>query len=406
MEKTMTKVGMYGLPLDVKFCKRCVISNQRPSSVSEIGNSPDDKKQTIDFDEEGVCSACRIQEEKDQIDWTLREKELMVLCDKFRSNNGSFDVIIPGSGGKDSGYTAHIMKYKYGMNPLTVTWTPHLYTDRGRENFEAWINVGGFDNVLYTPNGRLHRHLTKLAFCNLLHPFQPFIIGQKIIGPLFADKFNIPLIMYGENPIEYGNRKKDNDILMDPSLFSRDSIDEVRLGGVLIRDILDTTDFRMSDFSAYLPIKTSTVRQKGIEVHYLGQYLKWDPQECYYYSCDNTGFRANTERTEGSYSKYSSIDDKIDPFHYYTTLLKFGIGRATYDAAMEIRNGKITREEGVNLVRKYDQEFPQKYYPEFLEYIGLTDEEFWATINQFRSKHLWASTGPGPRDWALKYVVE
>lgn len=94
-------------------------------------------------------------------------------------------------------------------------------------------------------------------------------------------------------------------------------------------------------------------------MHYLGYYLKWDPQECYYYAADNTGFQANDERTEGTYSKYSSIDDQIDMFHYYTTLIKFGIGRATYDAAQEIRNGKITREEGVSLVRKYDQEFPK-----------------------------------------------
>ena len=97
-------------------------------------------------------------------------------------------------------------------------------------------------------------------------------------------------------------------------------------------------------------------------MHYLGFYLKWDPQECYYYAVENTGFEANPERTPGTYSKYSSIDDKIDMFHYFTTLIKFGIGRATYDAAQEIRNGKITREEGVHLVQKYDQEFPEKIF--------------------------------------------
>ncbi|MFO1249456.1 MAG: N-acetyl sugar amidotransferase, partial [Alphaproteobacteria bacterium] len=105
---------------------------------------------------------------------------------------------------------------------------------------------------------------------------------------------------------------------------------------------------------------------------------------------------------EGSYSKYSSIDDRIDPFHYYTTLIKFGIGRATYDAAQEIRNDKITREEGVALVKKYDQEFPAKYYPEFLDYIGLNEQEFAATVDKFRSPHLWEQSG---NSWRLKHTV-
>ena len=86
-----------------------------------------------------------------------------------------YDVIVPGSGGKDSAYTAHILKYKYGMNPLTVTWAPHMYTEIGFKNFENWMHVGGLDNILYTPNGVLHRELTRNAFLNLLHPFQPFI---------------------------------------------------------------------------------------------------------------------------------------------------------------------------------------------------------------------------------------
>ena len=140
-----------------------------------------------------------------------------------------------------------------------------------------------------------------------------------------------------------------------------------------------------------------------VKVFYLGYFLKWDPQECYYYASENTGFKANTERTEGSYSKYSSIDDKIDPFHYYTTLIKFGIGRATYDSAQEIRNGKITREEAVTLVKKYDHEFPKKYFKEFLDYIDISEKKFWETIDNFRSPHLWSFK---KKKWHLKKTVE
>ena len=196
----------YGLPETVKFCKQCVISNQRPSSVVEFKHQEKNKKPTIHFNSQGVCSACEYQEKKaKQIDWNRRDQKLKTLLDRFRKSDGSYDVIVPGSGGKDSAYTAHILKYKYGMNPLTVTWAPHLYTNIGWENFQNWMHQGGLDNILFTPNGKLHRLLTKLAFHNLLHPFQPFIIGQRIIGPSIASKFNVKLVMYGENQAEYGN---------------------------------------------------------------------------------------------------------------------------------------------------------------------------------------------------------
>ena len=140
----------------------------------------------------------------------------------------------------------------------------------------------------------------------------------------------------------------------------------------------------------------------GVEVHYLGYYLRWDPQECYYYSVDNTGFEANPVRTEGTYSKYSSIDDKIDPFHYYTTLIKFGLGRCSYDAAQEVRNDKITREEAVYLVQKYDQEFPEKFFPEFIEYLGINEDDFWETIEKFRSHHIWEKKD---NNWKLRKLI-
>ena len=120
----------YGLPDEVRFCKKCVISNQRPSSTVEFKNEKGEKKKVINFNDEGVCSACVYNEEKEKgIDWIDRDNKLRLLLDKFRSSDGSYDVIVPGSGGKDSAYTSHILKYKYGMNPLTVTWAPHLYAD-------------------------------------------------------------------------------------------------------------------------------------------------------------------------------------------------------------------------------------------------------------------------------------
>ena len=185
---------------------------------------------------------------------------------------------------------------------------------------------------------------------------------------------------------------------MDSKFFSNLNNSEIFLGGEKLPKIIKDYNFSLNDFEPYMPPSLNELNKKRVEQRYLGYYLKWDPQECYYYAAKHTGFRPNTERTEGSYSKYSSIDDKIDPFHYYLTHIKFGLGRASYDAAQEIRNEKITRDEGINLVKKYDNEFPKKYFNEFLDYIGMNESDFFSTLDQFRSPHLWKKN---KNEWEL-----
>lgn len=386
----------YGLPSDVRFCKRCVMSNQRPASTAEFKHTKDSKKVTLAFDEHGICDACRTAEAKERIDWKLREEQLLALLDKHRSKDGSYDCIVPGSGGKDSAFQAHVLKYKYGMNPLTVTWPPILYTDYGYENWKNWIDVGGFDNLSFRRNGRVMKLLTRLSIENLLHPFQTFILGQKNLGPKLAAKYGIPLVFYGENEAEYGNPIADNaSSLRDNSYYTFQNIDELHLGGVSVKELREKYDLRMSDLLAFLPAPAAEIERANIEVHYLGYYLKWVPQEVYYYAVEHTGFKARPFRTQGTYSKYNSIDDKIDDLHYYTTYVKFGIGRATYDASQEIRNRHLTREEGVALVSRFDGEFPDRYFNEVMEYLEIKPEHFHALCDKARSPHLWGRDANG-----------
>ena len=394
----------YGLPADVKFCKRCVMSNQRPVSEVEFKHNINTKKKTLVFDEEGICDACRANEQKNLIDWNKREEELIQLLDKYRSKDGSYDCIVPGSGGKDSAYQAHILKYKYGMNPLTVTWPPILYTDYGYENWKNWIDIGGFDNLSFRRNGRVMKLLTKLAIENLLHPFQTFILGQKNFGPKIAAKYGIPLVFYGENEAEYGNPIADNSTsLRDRSFHTFNNIDELYLGGVSIRELREKYDVKLADLMAFLPAPADELERANIQVHYLGYYLRWTPQEVYYYAVENTGFKARPFRTQGTYSKYNSIDDMIDDLHYYTTYIKFGIGRATYDASQEIRNHHLVREEGMALVGKFDGEFPDRYFNTIMDYIGMKPEHFHELCNKFRSPHLWGKDGND--EWKLRHNV-
>jgi N-acetyl sugar amidotransferase len=358
---------------DVRYCTRCVISNQRPR---------------IRFDAEGVCSACRFAERKARIDWTARERELRDVCDRYRRRDGSFDVIVPGSGGKDSGYVAHQLKYAYGMHPLTVTWAPHMYTDVGRRNFQAFINAG-FDNIMGTPNGKVHATLTRLAFEHMGDPFQPFVYGVKSLPIRIATAFRIPLVMYGENgEVEYGGDDKNED---KPTHDIANDLLKHYWSGV---GPMEWAKFGVaeSDLRYYMPPPAEEIERVGVQCHFFSYYRRWVPQENYYYCIENIGFTPNPDgRSEGTYSKYASIDDKVDGFHYYLGFIKFGIGRATSDAAHEIRDGHLTREEGVALVRRYDGEFPAKYFDDFLAYTGLTKERFCEVVDKFRAAHIWVN---------------
>ena len=394
----------YGLPPEVKFCSNCVMSNQRPVSEIEFKHTIKTKKRTLNFNEDDLCDACLNAQKKEEINWKNREVELLELLDQYRTKDGSYDCIVPGSGGKDSAYQAHILKYKYGMNPLTITWPPILYTEYGYENWKNWIN-SGFDNITFTPNGKTMKLLTKLSINNLFHPFQTFMLGQKNLAPKIAAKYGIPLIFYGENEAEYGNPIADNNTsLRDKSYFSYDNINKLHLGGVTVKELKEKHGLSEKELEIFLPISANELTQKEINVHYLGYYLKWIPQEAYYYAVENTDFKARPFRTQGTYSKYNSIDDKIDDLHYYTTYIKFGLGRTTYDASQEIRNKHITREEAVALVNKFDGEFPDRYFNEIMDYLDIDPDYFKVELtDRFRSPHLWGKNASG--DWKLNHNV-
>jgi len=404
---------LYGLPREVKFCKICNMSNQQPMSSNEYSHNESSTKDTLSFSEDGLCHACYFNslKESGEIDWSERENELIELCNQYRKSDGSYDCIVGGSGGKDSAMQSHLLKYKYGMHPLTVTWSPHLYTDIGWKNFQNWLHVGGFDNFLYTPNGKTHRLLTRNATINILHPFQPFILGQKTFVAKMAAQLNIPLIFYGEMPGEYGEKISHKTSSYAANIESEEStgftldyigdtdVRDIYLGGKKIGQYLDE-GVDLVDLKSYLPMPPEILTQKGIDFKFLGYYIKWVPQEAYYYAVENTGFEANPMRTEGTYSKYNSLDDKVDGFFYFTRWIKFGVGRTMMDSAQEIRNHHIDKNEAILLMKKYEGEYPSRYEQEFLDYINLSRSEFLEICDKFRSPHLWKVED---NEWKLRH---
>lgn len=359
------------------------MSNQRPR---------------IHFDKDGVCGACRFAEMKArEIDWEERENLLRELCDRYRRNDGRFDVIVPSSGGKDSGRVAHELKYNCGMHPLTVTWAPFEYTPEGYRNFRNFIKVGGFNNFTAWPNGRFHRKLARLAFEALGDAWQPFAYGQVCYAFHIAQRFDVKLVFFGENgeaeysgdPRVYNLRGMPFEIWAE-QYFKGVTVDDLVRYGLEETDYFTKDSFDESDLTFYRPPDIESMREKEIEFHWFSFYKKWIPQENYYYSSEHTGFHANPEgRSEGTYSKYASLDDQMDGFHYYLAFIKFGIGRATSDAAHEVRDEHITREEAAALVKRFDGEFPMRWFHEFLSYLEITEDHFWDVVDRFRQPHIW-----------------
>ena len=383
------------IPEEVVFCRNCVVSNQRPRTR---------------FNEEGICSACQWAWEKDHVvDWDAREKELQELCDKHRSSDGSFDVVVPGSGGKDSGFVAHQLKVRYGMNPLCVTWSPFAYTSIGWENLTNFID-SGFTNIMGQPGGELHRKLARLAFELKGDPWEPFSVGQKTWAYHIATKFGIKLIMYGENgELEYGGsekyklRPKEGPEEWTEEYTKGSTIDELADVG-LQWGILEKGDILPHTLDMYKAPPMEEVARSGCEMHWYSYYTKWVPEENYYYVVAHTGFQPNPEgRSEGTYTKYVSLDDRLDGFHWYMAWIKFGMGRASRDVQTDIRRHHITREEGVALVSRYDGELPIRQFQWFIDYIGITDDYFWEVCNYYRSmSNAWEQREDV---WSLKAVV-
>jgi hypothetical protein len=259
-----------------------------------------------------------------------------------------------------------------------------------------------------------------LAVENLFHPFQPFIFGQKFLAPKIALMHNVKLVFFGENEAEYGNPVDDNtSAKRDWSYFTTEDETNIYLGGTSITELKEDFGLNNNDLNQYMPCNPEDLKDNEIEVHYAGYYMKWHPQSAYYYAVEHGDFEACPERMPGTYTKYSSIDDKMEDFNYYTQGIKYGLGWSSYHTAQEIRNGDITKEEGIALVKKYDLEFPERFLNDFLDYISIDSKHSPAASSQFeqpivdrdyfmhlhdrfRSPHLWLKENGS---WRLRHRI-
>ena len=219
-----------------------------------------------------------------------------------------------------------------------------------------------------------------------------------------AKRLGIKLIFFGENPSQYGGFKGEKESPKAAnSYFTYDEAEEILISGLTLKELESKHNISKEDLKYHLPHTIKEFEELNLDIHYLGSYLKFHSQKNYYYAREKVGFLPDDQRTEGTFSRYNSIDDKLDGYHYWTGYIKFGVGRTTHEASQEIRNGDLIREEAVSLVNKYDGELPQRYLNDVLSYLDLSEKEFKDIADSFRPNHLWEKDKSG--NFKLKFKV-
>lgn len=370
----------------MRYCKKCLMPDTRPRVI---------------FDENGICNACNYTEfEKNKvINWELREKELCELLDQHRRDDGYWDCIIPWSGGKDSTSNALKLKYEYGMNPLLVTFNAVIPTEIGEYNKKILID-NGFDQVQINIDGNISRKLAKRFFIERGNPKVHWDAGKHSPIIRMAVNFKIPLVIYSEHgETEYGGNQVNED---SGKILHYNEVIENLIGDDPRNWISD--EISEKNLNPYIYPELDEVERIGVKAVFLGYFLKWDQWANYEYVKKYIDFKeAPFGRTEGTFTNHDSLDDKMDDLYYYMQYVKFGFGRCIRDASRFIQNGHLTREEGLELCKKYDGEFPARYFQEVLEFLSLSETEFHQIVDKHRNKEIWQLHND---QWMLRSPLE
>jgi N-acetyl sugar amidotransferase len=347
-----------------------------------------DTKPDLLLDDEGVCNACRSFEKREVIDWDVRREELIRILDRYRSNNGSnWDCIIPVSGGKDSTYQT-IRMLQIGMNPLCVTATTCHLSEIGHRNIDNIKNLG-VDYVELSPNPVIRRKLNRIGLLQVGDISWPEHVGIFTIPVRIAMQFGVPLIIWGENSQhEYGGpaAASENNVL------TRRWLEE--FGGLLglrVSDMIGLEGIEEKHLIPYMYPTDEELKRAGVTGIFLGYYLPWDGYTNALIAQAH-GFSTLPTTIEGSVVNYENLDNYQTGIHDYFKFLKFGFGRATDIACLHIRRGRLTRQDGIELLSRHDGKFPWAYLgkplEEILASLDITVDEFIKICDRFTNKKL------------------
>jgi N-acetyl sugar amidotransferase len=355
------------------WCSTCLNMSTRPR---------------IEFDDQGSCNACKWAEEKKLLDWEPRQDELRRLLNKYRSPDDSrFDCVVPVSGGKDGSYVAYTLKHKYGMNPLAVTVRPALSLELGDENLTNFIN-SGFNHIHISPDPRVMQKLNKLGFIEKGFPYYGWLIAIKTAVIQTAMNFKIPLIFYGEDgEVEYGGSPESKktplyDIEYMKRIYFEGGYDKV------FNAVLAQGDITEGDLAFWKFPTEKQVKSHDLAFTHWSYYEEWDSYRNYVVAKEHCGLKEKEEGTAGTFTNFAQNDQALYSLHAYLMYLKFGFGRATQDAGIEIRRGAMTRDQALNLVMAYDNQYPHDFIDLYLDYYEMSQVEFDAVLDKYANKKL------------------
>ena len=335
---------------------------------------------------------------KKKIDWKERQEELEKLLSQHRYKGKNYDCITTVSGGKDGSYVTYNLKNKHNMNPLAVTIRPVTETELGRKNLNSFID-SGYDHLHVTPDQDAMRILNKIGFVEMGFPYYGWLIAIHSAVLRVAVQFNIPLVFYSEDgEMEYGGDMKKG---KDQGVYGVDYITGAYLeyGYEKILKKANLTDKQLYWFK--MPTKDELSKLKLKVTHY-GFYEDWDPYRNYEIAKKYCGLKENETLNEGSYTNFAQTDQKIYLLHVYLMYLKFGFGRTTQDAGIDVRRGAMTREQAVQLVKIYDDMFPEHFFKEYCDYYKMTMSEFHKVIDKWANKDLFEKKNR----WTPKFKIE
>lgn len=352
----------------MQYCTKCLMPSTRPR---------------ITFNEEGVCNACQWAEEKKKIDWDARWNELEKLCDKYRDRNkNNFDVIVPYSGGKDGAYIAWMLKNKLGMTPLVITVRPPMEDPIGVQNISNFLDHG-YDHLMITPNREVGAFIDKENFINKGIPMHAHMIAVQTVVFRCAAKYDIPFVMFAEEgESEYGGSSK----LKNQHTYDIEDSINFYLSGVDPSKYLN--NFREKDLYWYSYPEKSELMNLKPEISHWSYFEDFNNYKHYILAKEKLGLVEKKERNTGSYENFSTTDTYIIWLYFYLMYLKFGFGRTTNVVGTDIRRGALSRKQAINLVKKYDGEYPSQYIDYYLDYYKMSREEFDAVIDKWANKDL------------------
>ena len=352
----------------MKICKRCIQPDTRPG---------------IYFNEDGICGACLWEGQKKTIDWNSRENELDEIVGwAKKSAKNNYDCVIGVSGGKDSTKQALTARDRLGLRCLLVNSEPEGITQIGKSNIENLKNLG-FDVMLIRPNPVVMKMLIKRDFFKYLNPAKITEYSLYSSTYIVAENFNIPLIIQGENPgLTLGTSL--TGVGTDSNALKANQLDTLASG---IEEYLDVEGIDEKDLYLFRYEKKS-LEEKGIRAIWIQYFLKeWSPRANADFSRKH-GLKwrpANFDPNSiGTYSPFSALDTDLVHVNQMLKSIKFGFGQCLDHACYDLRDGHITREEAIKLVRKYDGKCDDKYIKQFCDYIQISLDEFWKTANSFR----------------------